>query len=358
MRKRSHVISFIIIYAIVHLFFGWSIKQWLISIGIFKGEFVFWLLLYLIAYGIQIGRMKSRFKLVIAASNYWLFFVQYGVFMSLLSLLIVMLTPFNRVDLLGYLSFIVLLVLLGVGHIQAYRPVKRHLSIKINKQGKPLRLVIGSDFHLGVLSHKRHLQKFVDMSNAEAPDLVILAGDIVDDHPKWYVKEGMPQVMRQLRSNYGVYGVLGNHEYYGGSIGYLVEVMRNSNVTMLIDETVLIDNRIYLTGQEDSLNRFRKPLVDIKPEDHSLPWIVINHTPNDLQTPANEGVDLHISGHTHKGQMWPNSLVTRRMYELDHGYKQKQNMHVIVSSGFGFWGPPIRLGSRSELWVVDIEFLR
>ena len=68
------------------------------------------------------------------------------------------------------------------------------------------------------------------------------------------------------------------------------------------------------------------------------------------------GVDFHMSGHTHKGQLWPNQYITARVFELDYGYKIKEKMHTLVSSGFGFWGPPMRIGSRSELWVVDINF--
>ena len=84
----------------------------------------------------------------------------------------------------------------------------------------------------------------------------------------------------------------------------------------------------------------------------------MNHTPNDLETPATLGVDFHVSGHTHKGQMWPNHLITKKIFELDYGHRLKETMHALVSSGFGFWGPPTRIGSRSELWVVDIKFTK
>lgn len=82
----------------------------------------------------------------------------------------------------------------------------------------------------------------------------------------------------------------------------------------------------------------------------------MNHTPNDLDEPAKLGVDFHVSGHTHKGQMWPNHLITKRIFELDYGHLEKKKMHALVSSGYGFWGPPTRIGSRSELWVVDLKF--
>ena len=125
---------------------------------------------------------------------------------------------------------------------------------------------------------------------------------------------------------------------------------------MLLDETILVGNRFYLTGQEDLTNKDRVPLASLKPEDKELPWFVMNHTPNDLNTPMEVGADFHVSGHTHRGQMWPNHLITSRLFEVDYGHKQKQQMHALVSSGFGFWGPPTRIGSQSELWIVDITF--
>ena len=131
--------------------------------------------------------------------------------------------------------------------------------------------------------------------------------------------------------------------------------MENANVKMLLDETILIEDAFILTGQEDRTNKERKPLEVLK-HSANLPWLVMNHTPDDLIAPSKMGVDLHMSGHTHKGQLWPNQYITARVFELDYGYKLKEQMHTLVSSGYGFWGPPMRIGSRSELWVVDIKF--
>ena len=199
------------------------------------------------------------------------------------------------------------------------------------------------------------MARFVELSNEAKPDVILLVGDLVDDDPIWFVENGMAEVMKKLKSTYGVYGVLGNHEYYGGKIPLLVQEMKDAGVKILVDETVFVGESFYLTGQADITNKKRQSLDALKPSNSDLPWIVMNHTPNDLNTPANAGVDFHMSGHTHKGQMWPNNFITNRIFELDYGYKLKGQMHALVSSGFGFWGPPIRIGSRSELWVVDVH---
>jgi len=261
------------------------------------------------------------------------------------------------VQIIGSIAIAVLFVLGIVGSYLAYSPVVRHLEFTMDKKTSgldTLRVVVASDFHLGVLSHKRHLERFVTLSNEAKPDIVFLVGDIVDDDPKWFVDEGMADVMKQLTTTYGVYGVLGNHEYYGKKIPEFVEEMEKAHVKILRDETIRIDNTLIVTGQEDLTNKKRKQLDALKLTD-DLPWFVMNHTPNDLKTPADLGVDFHMSGHTHKGQLWPNQYITSRVFELDYGYKMKEQMHTLVSSGFGFWGPPMRIGSRSELWVVDIR---
>ncbi|HWL11835.1 MAG TPA: metallophosphoesterase, partial [Ureibacillus sp.] len=288
--------------------------------------------------------------------NYWMFFFEYGLILCIIANLLISFTPIKNVAVVGSVAVGLLVVLFAWGTYNAYSPVVRNLEISIDKPGEPMRLVVASDFHLGLLSNKKHLQRFVDLSNEANPDAVLLVGDIVDDDPVWFVEAGMNQVMKQLKATYGVYGVLGNHEYYGGKIPQFVDEMKDSNVQILMDETILVGNRFYLTGQEDETNRERKSIQDLKPENLDLPWIDMNHTPHDLEEPQKAGVDLHLSGHTHLGQLWPNNLITDRLFELDYGHLQKGDMHALVSSGFGFWGPPTRIGSRSELWVVDITY--
>ena len=90
--------------------------------------------------------------------------------------------------------------------------------------------------------------------------------------------------------------------------------------------------------------------------DLSQPVILLDHQPFDLDEARKNGVDLQLSGHTHNGQMWPLNLLTRKIYELSHGYMKKGDTHYIVSSGFGVWGPRVRLGSRPEVLLVTVKF--
>ena len=346
----------VVIYSGLTFYLGWNFKKWLIAMQLFRLEPLYWGLLFFIAFSFVFARLHESLHFLSVVGNYWMFVFQYGLFLCVALNLLMLLPMFKNMAIMGSLAIVLLIGLFLVGTYNAYTPTVRHTTIEVEKQGEPLRIVLASDFHLGILSGKNHLQRFVDLTNEQQPDIVLLAGDLVDDDPKWFVDHEMDQIMSELKTTHGVYGVLGNHEYYGGKIDLLVEEMTSANVTMLLDESVEVGNNIIITGQEDLTNKNRASLESLKPADDSKFWIVMNHTPNDLETPAKQQVDLHVSGHTHRGQMWPNNFITERMYELDYGYKLKDSMHTLVSSGFGFWGPPTRIGSQSEIWVIDVEF--
>lgn len=165
-----------------------------------------------------------------------------------------------------------------------------------------------------------------------------------------------------LKSQFGIYAVLGNHEYYGGQIEPYIKEMKAHGMHVLMDQIILLDNEIQIVGRKDrtaeSLSaegrkRVDELLVDVN---KSLPIIMLDHQPHHLETIANAGVDVLLCGHTHRGQLMPFHWITSRMFELDWGYLIKGNLHAIVSSGFGTWGPPIRLGSRSEIIELTITF--
>lgn len=346
------------LYSALTFYLGWNAKRWLVAMDWFHYPIIFWTVLYITSFSIVIGRIHESLRIFSVIGNYWMFVFEYGLLLCLLAQLVMWLTPFNNVQVVGGIVVATLVVLFSMGSYLAYSPVVRNLEVTMDKKDSELtsmRVVVASDFHLGMLSNKKHLQRFVNLSNEAKPDVVFLAGDLVDDDPKWFVEDGMAEVMKQLTSTYGVYGVLGNHEYYGKKIPTFVEEMDRAGVKILRDETVQVGKAFILTGQEDTTNKERQQLKALR-SDSNYPWFVMNHTPNDLDTPAQEGVDFHMSGHTHRGQMWPNQYITARVFEHDYGYKLKEQMHTLVSSGFGFWGPPIRIGSRSELWVVDITF--
>ena len=356
MKKVGAIMLVILIYSAIVFYFGWSVLTWLDAF-IPVNRWLFSVVWVLIGYAMLIARIDHRLRLLNIIGSYWMIVMQYGMILFPIATIIVWNFP-NQLKFIGCLVLLLFVLIIAIGTYNAFTPVVRELSIKIPKKDSKLselKVVVASDFHLGLLSNKAHLNRFVKKSNEQQPDLVLLVGDLVDDDPIWFVKNGMSEVMKQLTSTYGNYGVLGNHEYYGKKIPLLVEEMEASNVKMLLDETISIEDSFYLTGREDLTNRNRKQLSELAPDERNLPWFVMDHTPSNLVIPEEQKVDFHVSGHTHRGQMWPNHLFTRKLFELDYGYKRKGSLHAIVSSGFGFWGPPIRLGSQSELWSVNIK---
>jgi len=356
MKRFGAILLVILVYSAIVFYFGWSVHAWLETF-IPVNKWFFGVVWGLIGYAILIARIDHRLRLFNIIGSYWMIIMQYGIILFPIGTIATWIFP-SQLRWIGWMIVAVFVFILMIGTYNAFTPVVRDLSIKMTKKDAKLdklKVVVASDFHLGLLSNKAHLKRFVKKANEEHPDLILLVGDLVDDDPIWFVKNGMSEVMKQLDSTYGVYGVLGNHEYYGKKIPLLVEEMEASNVHMLLDETILLADSLYLTGREDLTNKKRKQLSGLAPEKRNLPWFVMDHTPSNLLIPEKEGVDFHVSGHTHRGQMWPNHIFTRKIFELDYGYKQKGSLHAIVSSGFGFWGPPIRLGSQSELWVVNIK---
>lgn len=358
MKKITLYIFGFLLYNVVIFYLGWNLYSFLQDVLYVHAPIIFSIIWLLITYGMFIGRISHKLDFFTVISYYWFAFLQYGLLIFPIVNLIIWLTKDSLQIGIEIAAAILMLAIFIFGIYNAYSPVVRKQKIIIpnsKRAGEQMIIVVASDFHFGPVMGKGQLEKFVALSNAQRPDLVLLAGDLVDDVPYWYVKHQMKEQMKQLTAKFGVYGILGNHEYYGKQIKETVEQMEQSNITMLLDETIEIPNVCVLTGREDVTNDSRKSLQDLQ-KTSELPWFIMDHTPKDIDTPTQLGANLQVSGHTHLGQLWPNQFITRRIFPLDYGYLQKEQLHAITSSGFGFWGPPLRTNSRAELWVIDVEF--
>jgi len=248
------------------------------------------------------------------------------------------------------------------GYYQFAHPQIVEQKIEIAKKAgdyKQLKIVGVSDLHLGVVIDKKRLEQYVRLINEQHPDLVIIAGDLVDNNALPLEKERMWETINQLQAPLGTYFCLGNHEYLSGIDGSM-KFLRKTNMHLLIDSLVVINNSIQLIGRDDKQgmkNHRRKTLNElVKNANASLPLILLDHEPFHLSEAEKNGIDLQFSGHTHHGQIFPSNLVTDWIYELSYGYRQKGNTHYYVSSGLGQWGPPLRIGTHSEIVVFNIEF--
>lgn len=249
------------------------------------------------------------------------------------------------------------------GSYQFYHPTITHMDLSIDKPSKikELRVVVASDLHAGILINKSVLSLYVDKIMAQKPDVILLVGDLIDYDLLSVKMHSMQEEFRRLKAPYGVFASTGNHdyielpdEYYGEKIDWLG---REGGLTMLRDTAMLVDSSFYLVGREDDKCRNRKQLSQImKGMDKSLPIIVMNHEPHRLYEEVEAGADVALYGHTHNGQFFPVNLILKFMYELPFGYKKTGNTHQYVSSGLGLAGPQYRIGTISEIVVMDLKF--
>ena len=243
-----------------------------------------------------------------------------------------------------------------------------------------LKIVLLADTHFGYNSGAVHAQEIVDKINEQQPDLVCIAGDIFDnEYDAVREPEKISEILRTIRSKYGVYACWGNHDLNepilaGFTFKHKKEdskqlkdprmkrFLQNSNIQLLEDEAVLIDNSFYVVGRKDAsliekIEEKRKTPAQLTQKlDKDKTIIVIDHQPKELQDIADAGVDLDLCGHTHDGQTFPGNFTVKFLWKNPCGYLQKGSMHNIVTSGSGVWGPAMRVGTDSEICTINLIF--
>jgi predicted MPP superfamily phosphohydrolase len=252
-------------------------------------------------------------------------------------------------------------VLLG-GYINALYPRVNQISIATKKSIEgysKLRIGAASDIHLGTLISNGRLERFVNLMNAQNPDIILLPGDIFDEDLGPVIKNDMGKLLSQLSAPLGVYAVTGNHEYIGG-VDPAVTYLENHGVQVLRDTSISVNGIMNIVGREDRQAKImggiiRKPLKKLTESiDNNHYTILLDHQPYDLNEAVENGIDLQISGHTHHGQLFPFNYITRAIFEVSRGLKQIENTFIYVSNGFGTWGPPVRVGNRPEIVVIEV----
>ena len=257
-------------------------------------------------------------------------------------------------------SMLVIFISMVVGNYTFNHPQTVNLNIAAEKkhQNKEIKIVAISDVHLGISIDKKRLKKYVEMINAQKPDLVLIGGDLIDRSVVPVEKQKMYDDLLQIKAPMGVYATLGNHEYYGEGMNLVEDFYKKSGINLLKDSAVSVQNQFYIAGREDErMNPKRKKLDEILLNtDKSKPVILLDHEPGTLKDAEENKVDFQFSGHTHKGQFFPGNLFVKRMFELAYGYLKKGSTHYYVSSGLGLWGPQYRIGSQSELVVIHFKY--
>ena len=254
----------------------------------------------------------------------------------------------TTVALLGFLF-----TLFFCGNIHYKEKVRVELNMETPKPlEKDYTIVMASDLHLGYHNTRSDLAHWVDLINAEHPDLILIAGDIIDVSIQPLLKENMAAEFHRL--NAPVYACLGNHEYYSRE-GRALQFYTDAGIQLLRDSCVVTDD-LCIIGRDDRANPHRMALRKLMQQaDNSKYTILLDHQPYHLEQTEQANIDLQLSGHTHEGQIWPISLITHAVYECAWGNYQRGNTRYYVSSGLGIWGGKFRIGTQSEYVVIKLS---
>ena len=275
---------------------------------------------------------------------------------------------------------IISLSVYGILHVSHVKATPYEVTVAKTVDGMDsLKVVLLADTHFGYSMGTAQARRIVKKINAENADVVCIAGDIFDNEYNAISRpDELKKILKGIKSKYGVYASWGNHDlnepilagftFNGKKEDYndprMEEFLTDAGIHLLDDESVLIDNKFYIVGRRDA-SRCEKvegsrqtPAQLTGSLDQSKPIIFIDHQPKELEEIAAAGVDLDLCGHTHDGQIFPGNLIIHLFWENSCGYLQKGNLHNIVTSGAGIWGPSMRVGTDSEICPITINFTK
>lgn len=342
--------------------------------------------------GFLIKNPKSLHRILKITGNYFL-----GIF--LYTLIIILLADFGRILLkyvfhaswihtrtaftvAGAICALLILLLSACGIFHAKYIKTTSYDVIINKtipERTSMKVVLLADTHFGYNAGVLHARELVRKINKQKPDLVCIAGDIFDnEYDAIRNPEKLEKTLRGIKSTYGVYACWGNHDLneeilagftFKHKDGDLSDIkdprmkkfLKDSNIHILKDESVLINDQFYVIGRKDAsltekIHETRKAPAQLTEKlDRDKPIIMIDHQPKELQELADAGVDLDLCGHTHDGQTFPGNFTIKLMWENPCGLLSKDNMTNITTSGAGVWGPAMRIGTDSEICSINIQ---
>ncbi len=387
------------LYVALHIYLIWRLFIWLgACYKVFKKKQVVALLLLIYAFfscAILIGFLLPNGSvkyLISGMGNFWLGILLYTVIIFVINYYLKLIyfkvkniplkkrntTKFYKIS--GLISIFLIAFVSIYGTLNARNIRITNYKININKKVSNfsnLKIALIADLHIGYNVGYRQIEKMVTKMNRENPDLVIIAGDIFDndyeaiDNPNKIVN-----AFRQIKSKYGIYAVYGNHDIdektlAGFTFNYTKKKMSDlrmdkmlvdSNIELLRDEYIMLEDEIYIYGRPDYMRLGRGITKRKTPQeitanlDKEKPIILIDHEPRELHELASAKIDLDLSGHTHNGQVFPGTILCRLLWENPYGYQKIDNLHSIVTSGVGLYGPNMRVGTIAEIAMIDVSF--
>jgi predicted MPP superfamily phosphohydrolase len=228
---------------------------------------------------------------------------------------------------------------------------------KIPEEIGTVKIVQISDIHLGLIVREQRLKRILQKVTAEKPDILVSTGDLVDG--QMCRLNHLVEMLQEIKPQYGKFAVTGNHEFYAG-LTQALECTEKAGFTVLRGTAANVSDFISIAGVDDPAGKIyessgntseKELLAHLSRERFTL---LLKHQPI-IDDGSSDFFDVQLSGHTHKGQIFPFTLITRLRYSFNSGYfKLPNNSHLYVSRGSGTWGPPIRFLAPPEVTVIEL----
>lgn len=271
----------------------------------------------------------------------------------------------EKVYQLGIIPLLCLFIVLGYGYWNMKNVSQKNYTIYTEKDiHQNYRIALITDLHFGNTMNQSELNDYCEEISQQKPDIVLLGGDIVDEQSTHQEMKQAFETLGKITNQYGIYYVFGNHDRgtYSSNPSFtyneLTQSIEDNQIKILSDEHISIQNDFTIIGREDRSQKERATSQELlnRGVDNNHFLLMLDHQPVDLKVNNALGCDLQLSGHTHGGQIFPVGLISDILGfgEMNYGYRQLNHMQVIVSSGIGGWGYPLRTGSHSEYVIIDI----
>lgn len=290
----------------------------------------------------------------------WLAFCYYTLIFALIHFIIWLCTKIFSVQFpttkIACAFLVCTLLFVAWGSYRAFNPVVRTEKILTEKlpPNNSYRIVLVSDVHLGRILGRSYAENLTHSINQLNPDMVLLAGDLLDEKIAYILAEDSLAPLSQIQTNKGVFMAFGNHDYLDNPALWQ-SMVEKQNITVLRDQSFIIDEKLKITGLNDfSRNRSLESLLDLATGNEKYYSVLIDHQPRKIIAASRVGYDLYLAGHTHTGQLFPNRHITKRMYPLDFGRNEFGSLTAITSGGYGFWGSPVRTEAPPELVLIEL----
>ncbi|MEI6080551.1 MAG: metallophosphoesterase [bacterium] len=341
------------IYFLVHLYIFLSLKNGLSTSRSYSMYLAAGLLLLSLIYPWAV--FTGRPATLIYIGSIWLGVMAISFSMLILKDFATCFVPTVR-EYLTYAALLMACILCIYSYINEGTVKVHEIEIPVNKDVAGLKGMIFvqlSDLHLDTIKDEKWIDAVVKQVNALSPDFIVITGDLVDGRAIFHKEKA--EILKKLKSKYGVFGCLGNHEYYAGK-DQAISFIRDANIDLLVNSGKTIANKIYIAGIDDSQGlrfgsegpNFKKALTGA---DASKYVILLAHKPDypNFKEAVSLGTDLMLSGHTHAGQIPPIDLIVYLFYRHGNGLYFEGDHVGYTSSGTGSWGPPMRFLNSSEI---------